>query len=168
MLTVTFTSAKLAEIQRVDPASGSLKFHCALGKGYEKLFERMGWQVPEDKTMRLNLEGKLEGGHFVLTSKDKLVDAEIELGFKAMSGFHVIRMELEGRKGKGFRRELRFDVTFEEVDALARLESYMMTCDNAYGSLGVKYLAEPVQEVIPETQLELYDDRRKATSKDAD
>jgi hypothetical protein len=98
MLKVSFSAAKIAECGRVDPASGWIKFHCLMGKGYEKLFERMDWQIPDDHTVRQTLDGALEGGYLVLTAKDKLIDADVQLAFKSMTGFQCLRLELEGRK----------------------------------------------------------------------
>lgn len=154
---ITFPSAKIAEFGRVDPASGWITFHCALPKGFEALFTLLGWDVPGDKTISESLEGKLEDGTLVLTSKDKLIDAEVSIDFKTITAFACKRLELEGRKGKGFRRELRFKATFKHVDGCALLEGYMMRCDNARGSLKVTYLEQPVQTEIPhdEEQLEI-------------
>jgi hypothetical protein len=171
MLKVSFSAAKIAECGRVDPASGWIKFHCLMGKGYEKLFERMDWQIPDDHTVRQTLDGALEGGYLVLTAKDKLIDADVQLAFKSMTGFQCLRLELEGRKGKGFRRELRFSCTFKDLDGLAKLEAYMNACDNARGVLAVSYLKEPVQETIPEpdeNQLTLDPERAAATSAEND
>ncbi len=149
MSSITFQGAKIAEFGRVDPLSGWIKFHCSLGAGLEKLFEIMGWDIPGNKTTLEKLEGKLDGGHFILTAKDKLVDAEVDIEFVAIKGFECHRFELEGRKKKGFRRELRFAVSFKCVDGCANLESYMMRTDNARGTLKVSYLKEAVQEEIP-------------------
>lgn len=144
--TLTFAGAKMAEIKRVDPASATVKFHCNLGNGLSKLFDKMGWTQPGDKTTREDLEGKLMGGNFIFTSQDKLVDAEVDIAYTDCKGFACHRFELEGRKKKGFRRELRFTITFKEQDGVAKLESYMMTTDNAKGSLKVVYFPEAVQD----------------------
>ena len=123
---------------------------CLLGKGFENLFEMQGWQIPGDKTTLQGLEGKLTDGHFILSSRDKLIPAEVDLKFKSVTGFQLLRLELEGRKGKGFRRELRFTVTFEEVDGCAKLESFMMKAPGSSGSLKITYLREAVQMALAE------------------
>ena len=171
MLKVKFGSTKFSEIGRVDAGSGWIKFVCYLGKGFEKLFDAMDWQVPDDHVTAQSLEGKLEGGSFTMTSKgEKLVDGEVEIDFGTISGFKCLRMELEGRKGKGFRRELRFEATLKSEDGLALMESYMRETDNARGVLTVNYRKEPVQQTLPEddSQLKLDDERKAATGKDAD
>lgn len=148
---ITFPSVKIAEFGRVDPSSGWIKFQSSLPKGFEKLFDLMGWDVPGDKTMSEKLEGKFEGGHIILTSKDKLVEAEVDIEYVSITDFQCLRMELEGRKGKGFRRELRFNVKFKDETTCALLEAYQFKCDNARGSLKVTYLVEPVQTtLVPE------------------
>ncbi len=111
------------------------------------------------------LDGVLKGGKLILTSKDKLVDAEVDLGFIKLTGFSVNRFELEGRKGKGFRRELRFKVTFESEDGCSRLESYMMACDNARGSLQVQYFQQAEQIEIADVQQT--DEQRQAILQEA-
>lgn len=147
---ITFPSAKIAEFGRVDPASGWIKFQCALNdKSLATLFGHMGWDQPGELTQLEKLDGKLVGGNLILTSKDKLVDAEVEVDFKAINSFACHRFELEGRKKKGFRRELRFSASFEDVEACAKLESYMTQCDNARGSLKVTYYPAPEQTEMP-------------------
>lgn len=148
--TFTLPAAKLAELRRVDAMAASCKFHCLLGKGFESLFEMQGWQIPGDKTTLQGLEGKLTDGHFILSSRDKLVQAEVDLPFKSVTNFQLLRLELEGRKGKGFRRELRFTVAFEEIDGCAKLEAFMMKATGSAGSLKVTYLREAVQMELAE------------------
>lgn len=142
---ITFAGAQIAEFGRVDPASGWIKFRCSLGGGLDALFSKMGWDTPGEKTAMEKLDGKLSGGNFILTAKDKLIDAEIDIAYVSVTDFACHRFELEGRKKKGFRRELRFSVSFVEEDACGKLESYMMTSDNARGSLKVVYYPEEVQ-----------------------
>jgi hypothetical protein len=146
---ITFPGAKMADFGRSAPDSGYIKFHCTLPKGFENLFTAMGWDVPGRKTTSENLEGKLEGGHLILTSRDKLIDAEVNIEFSTITKFACHRFELEGKKGKGFRRELRFEAKFKCVDGAANLENYMMRTDNARGVLQVTYLLEPIEQQLP-------------------
>lgn len=145
MGTINFPGVKIAEFGRSAPDAGYIKFHSTLPKGFEKLFELMGWDIPGNKTSLEKLDGKLEGGHLILTSRDKIIDAEVDIEFSSIKDFACHRFELEGKKGKGFRRELRFTAAFKCEDGAANLESYMMRTDNAKGSLKVTYLLEPVQ-----------------------
>ncbi len=162
---INFAGAKMAEFGRVDKAAGWVTFHCSLGpvhsKGFVGLFERMGWTIAGDKTSMEKLDGTLLGGKLILASKDKLVAAEVDLDFKKLTGFSLNRLELEGRKGKGFRRELRFKVSFDCEDGCSRLESYMMATDNASGSLQVSYLPEAVQTEMTE-KVRMSDEQRQA------
>lgn len=169
MLNVFFKWAELNVIMKDAPTSGHVDFHCPLGAGYEKLFERMEWQIPEPKTTRQDLEAKLEGGYFVIAAKDKLVTAEAQVRYKFASGFHVQRFELKGKKGKGFRLELRFRVTIEEVDALAKLEAWWCAVAGTAGELKLMYLDAPEQLVIPEGDQQLIDQvQQMATSRESD
>jgi hypothetical protein len=166
--TLRLAGCKLADFRRVDPASASIHFHAALGRGFEKLFDKMGWQVPTDHTTRQGLEGRLKGGNLILTANapdagdDKIkaksrdgkvnTQAEINLEYDTITGFQCLRLEIEGRKGKGYRRELRFEVKFSQEDGCALLESYMMQTDNARGVLVIKYTIEPEQTAIDEVK----------------
>ncbi len=145
---IKFDGARITEIHRVDTAGGHVKYACGLGRGYEKLFEKMGWNLPGEKTKSEKLEGKFEGGSLIHSASDKLVEAEYDIAYLVLSDFEMIRLEIEGKKKKGFRRELRFKATFKEQDACAKLESYMFESDNARGPLKVTYYPEQIQEEI--------------------
>lgn len=139
---IKFDGARITEIHRVDTAGGHVKYACGLGRGYEKLFEKMGWTIPGEKTKSEKLEGKFEGGSLIHTASDKLIEAEYDISYKVLSDFEMVRLEIEGKKKKGFRRELRFKATFEEQEACAKLEAYMFASDNARGPLKVTYYPE--------------------------
>ncbi len=172
--TILFPSVKIAEFTRFDPSSGVIKFRSTLPKGFETLFQTLGWEVPGDKTTMESLEGKLKGGHLLLSPKlnketlkvkstDGKVDteADVDIEFGEIKDFQCLRLEIEGKKKKGFRRELRFKATFaaKATDSCANLEAYMERTDNAPGSLKVSYLPEPIQTTIShdESQSSLID-----------
>jgi hypothetical protein len=154
LLKVTFHASRFAEVKRVDAASGSFKIvvKAGTGKPLEALCKRMAWQVPDEHTVLQNLEGKFLGGSLVMRCNDKLVDAEAELPYKSITGFAIHRLELEGRKGKGFRRELRFNGTFDYQEGCAVIESYMNRIGSATGELTITYLKEEVQPDLPLTE----------------
>jgi hypothetical protein len=181
MISVLFPKATLSEYGRVDPTSGWIKFRCDLGseKNIETLFRHFGWQIPGEKSSLEKLDGKLKGGHFILTanlteedrnklqlrSPDRTFDMETvrEIGFDECSGFECHR--LEGRKKKGFRRQLRFQMKISKECTLAELESYQFATDNARASLKVVYIREAEQtniELDPkdDAQGNLHDDAR--------
>ena len=160
----TFPDARITEFGRMDPASGWVKFACNLSpQSIKVIFQHFGWEVPGDKSSLEKFDGKLEGGSFILNAKDKLVSGGVDIDYVACNSFACHRFELEGRKKKGFRRELRFTVTFKQQDACALLESYMMTTDNARGVLQLSYVEQPEQITIEAT-----DEQRQATLREAD
>lgn len=164
LLHINFENTKLAGISRVDAESASCDFYCGIGgKGMEKLFRAMGWELPGEKSSMEKLDGKLIGGHFILTgdvdperlkvkSPDKKLDtgAEVECEFGTINTFACHRLELVGRKKKGFRRELRFKASLNDPDAMGKLEAYMEATGDGRGKLKVSYLPEPEQTTIPE------------------
>lgn len=145
--TIHFSGAEIAEFGRVDATSGWIKWKVSLGKDMPKLFEHMGWELPGVATTQESFEKKLTGGNFILTAKDKLVEMEVDIAYQTAKSFTCFRFELKGRKKKGFRRELRFTMSFEQPDAAARLESYMQTVGSV-GSLKLIYYPEQVQTEI--------------------
>ena len=161
---------KLAEFRRVDATSATAKFHVTLAnKSISKLFRHLDWQMPGDTSSLDSFDTKLAGGNFILTaeaeetieteSKNGKVNsrAEVDIDYIQASGFQVQRLEIEGRKGKGFRRELRLTVKFKQDDGCALLEAYMMTTGSRKGTLRLRYMPEPVQSTIEAT-----DEQRQA------
>ena len=51
------------------------------------------------------------GGSLIHQASDKLIDAQYDIAYISLSDFEMIRLEIEGKKKKGFRRELRFKAT---------------------------------------------------------
>ncbi len=163
---LSLAGARIAEVKRVDAEAGSFKFHVSGPlSGLEALCKKMGWNMPGDKTTLERLEGKLLGGQLVFSCQDKLIDAEIDIEYKELSGFELHRLELEQRKGKGFRRELRFSGTFKCVDGAANFESYMTRTNNSRGTLKVTYLKQEVQDALAlnDGQLNIPDDVHATT-----
>lgn len=161
MLTISFSRAKIHECGRTDQTSGWASFHCPLiQKDLLSVFGRMKWGAPAETTSKQELDGKLESGNFILTakgdttlqvkSKDGSVDTgvEVDIEFSSITKFACHRLESEGHKNKGFRRELRFVATFKCKDGCANLENYMVRSNNAEGALKIAYLKEPVQSTI--------------------
>lgn len=159
---INFGGAKIAEFGRVDAEYGWFKFRVGGGNGLEALCKKMGWSMPGDKTTLERFEGKLIGGHLVFACQDKLIDAEVDIEYGEIKGFELHRLELEVRKKKGFRRELRFSGTFKCADGAANFESYMTRTANAKGQLKVTYLKEEVQ-----TEMALSDEANQMSINDA-
>lgn len=155
MNSITFGATKIADFGRIDETTGWVRFHTNLRADCAELFERMGWLTPENRCSRKNLDGVLSGGYFILSCQDKLVDAEVNIEFQSIKGFECHRFELEGRKKKGFRRELRFRATFKCQDGAANLESYQIRTANSRGSLKVVYLKEQETPGVDENQLQI-------------
>ncbi len=102
LLKITFTRARIAEVKLSDASTGSFKFHVKMGpaKQLQALCNKMGWQVPDDKTTEQGLEGKLEGGSFTLLCDTNVgKNVEMEMPFKAINGFKMLRLELEQKEG---------------------------------------------------------------------
>ena len=165
MLSITIPRAQISLIGRVDATSASAKFRSRPSPAELRIvFEKMGWSAPGKNRTQENLVGKFQGGNFILSAKlddaekgklklksldGKLdTEAEIDIEYESISGFQCLRMEIEGKRGKGFRFELRFSCISKSPDFAANLESYMLRTDNARGSLQIYYLPEAKQTPI--------------------
>ena len=87
--------------------------------------------------------------------------AELDIDYLQADSFQVLRMEIEGRKGKGFRRELRFTVKSKEEDFCAQLESFMQQTGGKRATLRIRYLPQPVQTTTEEVSAT--DEQRQAS-----
>lgn len=152
MNTITFSSTKIAGFRRADGSAGVVRFQSNVN-GYEELFSKLGWSLPEVHCSFKRFDTILRGGHFVLSSTAKLIDEDVDIEFTEISGFECHRV---GSR-KNTKRVLRFKASFKCQDGAANLETYMVRTDNARGSLKVVYLREPVQQEIPETQMAMVD-----------
>lgn len=165
MRKITIPTVWIDRFTRVDPTSASVKFRSRPNPAQLKeLTQRMGWAPPSLKDCEKKCDGKFAGGHFILSasidqeaaakikakSRDGSVDTEtqVDIEYKTITGFQLLRMEIEGNRGKGFRWELRFEASTAAPDAAANLESYMLRTDNARGSLAINYMEEPEQGTL--------------------
>jgi hypothetical protein len=153
LLKISFGGCRINSVTLSDAATGSFSFHCKVGNGkpLETLCRRMKWQVPEEHTPEIKLDGKLEGGTLTLLCETTLgKNVEIKLPYKVMKDFRIVRLELLAKKKKGFRRELRFSGTFDDAEGAATFESYMNRTNNADGHLTITYLKDPdTQSELP-------------------
>lgn len=148
---ITFPATVIGGFRRADGAVGVVRFQSNIARDADELFQTLGWELPEEHCSFKRFDTVLRGGYFVLSSRDKLVDVEVDIEFTEISGFECHR--IEGRKKS--RRELRFKAAFKCEDGAANLESYMVRTNNARGSLKVVYVKDPVQAEITEEQLEI-------------
>lgn len=165
MFKLTIPRATISDYWGVGPLNASVVFHARPSPpDLKAIFEHMGWSAPAKKDQMKKLDGQLIGGTFILSaklsdedklklkSKDGFVDteAEIDLGFKTVGDFQVKRMEVEGKRGKGFRWELRFKITSDHRGFAAQIENYMALTDNAQGALIISYMEnkQPEQQKL--------------------
>ena len=101
-----------------------------------------------------DMEGTITAGTLEMTPKQKdlFSTAELRCEFQTLGPFEIVRLEIEGKKGKGFRREFRFNGTFDYPEGAATFESYMNRTANTEGTLTITYLKENVQTAIELTE----------------
>lgn len=144
---LTFPTVQLLGYSRKS-TGGVAQFSSSITAQIEKA---MQWNdIPECAT-GASLEGELASSLVMLTPKDKELEKHsVDLDCTKVCSFELVRLELEGKKGKGYRQELRFKVHFNDVKGGRKLEEYLLTCGK--GQLVVSYTKQPVQETIPGTE----------------
>jgi len=160
--TLKFSSAILKSFGR-DKNGGHAVFTASFTK---PLCDAMGWGGVPEGAQSIKLEGDLHATHATLTPKEKpLAKHEIDFDISEISDFQVIRLELEGHKGKGWRFELRFKVYSAARSICRALEEYMMSIGEVKSVLQVSYVKQGV--LLPDDGL-AGDERRQATMPEAD
>lgn len=125
------------------------------------VINKMGWaEVPEAIT-GASLEGDLAASSLVLTPKDKeLARHETQIEISRIAKFETVRLELEGKSGKGHRTELRFTAYFADPVACKKLEAYLLTCGKS--TVTVSYTKQAEQDSLPGVEVTATDQQRQA------
>lgn len=145
---ITFSGVQLLGFSR-DLHGGKATFSATFGSS---VTTKMGWtEIPECLTGG-SLEGELSATSLELVPKDaELKRHQIQLDITRVSKFLTVRLELEGKSGKGHRTELRFTAYFADPKGARKLEEYMLTCDKS--TLVVSYEKQAQQADLPGVEL---------------
>lgn len=159
--TITFTGAVLKSFSR-NHKGGNASFSANLTA---KIIAKMGWSEYPDGASSVVLDGSLAASTIVLKpAAGELAKWENEIEASAVKSFEAIRYEMEGKKGKGFRYELHFVVTFADMKGCSKLEQFMTHVGDEKATLAVNYTKAAEQLEMPEAS----DQQRMATAADAD
>ena len=146
---IVFTSAVLESFAR-KPEGGTAQFTSSWNKN---VASALGWVDMPDCLSGANLDGDLAASSMELKPSDKeLARHVIELDITRVYKFEAVRQELEGKRGKGHRIEVRFKVAFTAPGVCEMLESYMLTIGSGKGSLTVSYQKQQDLGLISEQQ----------------
>jgi hypothetical protein len=112
----------------------------------------MGWtDIPECAT-GANLDGELGATLLEISPKDKELSKHgFQLKVSKVYDFEVVRLELEGKSGKGHRQELRFKAAISDEQGMRKIEAYQLTIGEGKGSCTVHYEPQPIQAELPGT-----------------
>lgn len=160
---ITFTSAVLQSFSR-STSGGVAKFTAALTSAVCKALD---WEEIPDFLTGATPEGDIAASEAKLTPSDKeLLKHAIVLGVQRVNKFQITRLELEGKKRKGHRLEVRFDLHFPDLKGCWKLEQYLLTVGDRKGSLTVQYAKQQKLD-MPEGP-KATDEQRQATMADND
>jgi hypothetical protein len=147
---VKFTSAQIKSFGRSVKKGGYAKVEFGLTLA---ISQAMGWGELAGWQHGANLDGDLAASSFEVIPKEKEnAKHAVQLGVSRLSGFTATRQELEGKRGKGTRWTVQFDVAFQDGTGCRQLEGYMLSCDKA--EIRVSYEKQPKQEIIPGVEVE--------------
>ena len=141
---ITFTSVQLLGFSR-DADGGVAKFSATLGA---PVMRALDWsEMPECLTGG-KLEGELAASSLQLTPNDEALKRNaIQLETSKVGKFEVVRLELETSKGKGHRKELRFQASFSDIKGARKLEEYILTAGKS--TAVVSYTKQAQQADLP-------------------
>jgi hypothetical protein len=149
MQKLTFTSVELDKFSR-NKEGCSAKFRASLNS---QVIGKMGWtEIPECLT-GADLEGELTCISLELIPSDEALSKHAtQLDLAKIGKFQTVRLELENKKGKGHRTELRFTVETTDPQAARKLELYLLVANKS--RLVISYEPPAKQEEMPLTETE--------------
>jgi hypothetical protein len=149
---ITFSSAILRSFSR-KPTGGTANFSASVTN---EVREALGWTEIPDCLTGATPEGDLAATSVDLVPTDKeLTMHRVGLDVSRVHKFEITRLELEGKKGKGYRLELRFQVDFTDTKGAQKLERYMLTLGEGKGKLTVSYTKQETLPLAPGQQADL-------------
>src|ERR1700693_5258993 len=158
---LAFTACVLQSFSR-STSGGVAKFPAALTTAVCKALD---WEEMPDFLIGATPEGDVAASEAKLTPADKEFSKHaIVLGVSRVNKFQITRLELEGKKHKGHRLEVRFDLHFPDLKGCWKLEQYLLTVGNRKGSLNVQYNQQPKLPLGPQAT----EEQRQATMADSD
>jgi hypothetical protein len=132
---LTFTGVTLHKAER-DLKRGLLHFSASLTK---PVIEGLKWgELPKAAT-NSGMDGAISQASMSMSAKqsDLFEKGEFRADVQSVSKFEIVRMELKGKKGKGFRHVVRFVATFVAADILALADQWIMAVGDGTATLTV-------------------------------
>ena len=154
---VTFPVVTLEELGR-NKNGGWARFVATLpakANPFGPLGDVMEWTAPGAKEKSVNLDGSLDVMNIQLRPKnpDLAKNNEVDMVATKALGFQIVRREVKGKKNKGYRFDLRFEVMFNAVDGCAFLEQYFIRVSPEPASILEVSYTEPAEQIeIPEVR----------------
>lgn len=137
----TFISSRLVSFSKGDNGVGTAKFACPLT---QPVIKTMDWDEFPDWLKSAHPVGEVTGATLMsLVPADKeLKKHAIELSVTAVYGFEIQTLEIEGKRDKGKRHELRFKIDFSDPKGARKLEEYRAVVGDGKGNLSVSYIEQ--------------------------
>lgn len=153
---ITFSGVRLLGFSRNAKQGGKARFRAVINA---HVCEEMDWPLADERLGSCTPDGDLAAVHCEMIPKDKeLRQWSFELVSQRVHKFEIIRRELEGKQGKGYRHELQFDVAFGDELGCAKLEVFLLNAGAAKCGLIVSYQPPAVQGELEGTRVDMSPD----------
>jgi len=132
---IVFTGVTLLKAER-DLKRGVLKFSASLTK---PVIEGMKWQAPALSCTGSTMVGQITQASLAMSAKqmDLFAEGEFRVDVQTVSKFEITRMELKGKKGKGFRHVVNFEARFVGAEILALADAWILAVGDGVGTMRV-------------------------------
>lgn len=135
--TTSFSGLTLKKVTR-NPKSGSANFTASLSAA---IIKKMEWDDIRDYEKGVQLEGELAAQTVSLGAAGTLLTWTVDIEASKVANFQSVRREIENKRGKGYRHELHFVMTFSDPNGARYLEEYMQSVPAGKGTMTVFHSA---------------------------
>ena len=147
----TLISSRLISFSRDKHGLGTADFACPLTQPTTKAME---WGEFPDWLKSGRPGGEINGAttaSLVPTDKE-LKRHAIDLAVSAVYGFEIVTLEIEGKRDKGTRHEVRYKVDFCDPKGARKLEEYRTVVGDGKGNFTVSYVEQTKLDLPAATQ----------------
>lgn len=144
-MVIVFTGVVLKKAER-DLKRGLLHFSASLTK---PVLEGMKWQEPSKSCTDQSMVGQITSASMSMSAKqaDLFEEGEFRADVQTVGKFEITRMELKGKKAKGFRHVVTFEAKFIEGDILALADSWIRSVGDGVGTLRISGTLSEAEDV---------------------
>lgn len=156
---ISFKSIVLLGCSRRAGKNAHIAFACPYT---EEIAKAMEWGEITERAPAATLEGELAAIALSIAPGDSSLKLHaFDLEQATVHKFQIVRTDIEGKRDKGKKTELRFQVSTADPEACAKVETYLAVIGQAKSKMTLSYAK---QEVL----FEATEEQAEATSEEND